>query len=396
MMSKIVLRVLRIRSGPGIKYYACKQKALSPNYPIFGSRQYVSPNLGSDTKNSSEENKRTISNLYNLSVNIKKIRQLKGWVLSKDVAFVQETADFLKGLGANEPLVANILERCPEAFLQDPAEVKEQRYIWHLVCPNDDELVQIIEKFPDSFFVYKSPENQRDNIAYFKDLGLSNKIICRLLTSSPQIFCNPIEDNKQIIDGVKENFLNLGGSEANFKTWLMKMLSQDPFIMFKSSSAIKENVKFLQSLGFSDTEILKLMSKLKGMIFDLSCSTMEESTTFSRSVFNCDDEELRQMILKCPGILYYSVSVLEDRLKCLIREGASVDQVKKCPNVLELTTQIIEFRIKKMKSLGHEIQNQHLDVLNGTKKDFEVNFGRLQVKKERPLFNPVAPLHVDE
>ncbi|KAM8971871.1 transcription termination factor 2, mitochondrial [Pelodytes ibericus] len=395
MLKGVLLKVLRWRCGSGMTHFPCKHLVLHSNPWICRTTVYSATYL-STVNTQATENKQTVESLYNLSVNITKIRQSKAWVLSKEVTFIEETVSFLKSLGANGITVANILERCPEAFLQDPTDTNLQRSIWNLVCPADQQLVKIIEKFPDAFFVIKCPVNQRANIICFQDLGLHNRIILRLLATCPQIFCNSVEANKHIIGALEESYLGLSGSKANFKPWLMKLLSQDPFIMLKPSSAIKKNLNFIQSLGFSDTDVLKLLAQLKGFIFDLSSSNMESSILFSKTVFGCDDQEMRQMIIKFPGILYYSVPVLEDRLKCLLREGASVGQVKECPNVLELTRQILEFRIKKMRSLGHQITDQSLEVLSGTKKDFEASYGRLQVKKERPLFNPVAPLHVEE
>ncbi|KAM4678446.1 transcription termination factor 2, mitochondrial isoform 1-T2 [Discoglossus pictus] len=396
MLKVILNNLLRWHNGSRFTCLPCKQI-----YPLWSTRCNTSRPLSSlysgiDPNKSTEENKRTVDSLHKLSVNIKKIRQLKSWVLMKDVAFIEETANILKEMGANEVTVASIFECCPEAFLQTPTEINAQIFLWHMVCPKDEDLVKIIEKFPDSFFVYKCPENQRANITYFQDLGLSNKIICRLLTSSPPIFCNLVEDNKQIIDALKENYLKLGGSKENFRTWLMKLISQDPFVLSKSSLVMQNNIKLIQGLGFSDTEVLKLLSKLKGFIFDLDSENMQNSVLFSKTIFSCTDEELRQMILKCPALLYYSATMLEDRLKGLLKEGASIKQIKDCPSVLELTTQIIQYRITKITHVGHKIKDQHLEILNGTKKDFEVNFGKLQVKKARPLFNPVAPLPVEE
>ncbi|XP_018413445.1 PREDICTED: transcription termination factor 2, mitochondrial [Nanorana parkeri] len=393
MLKTIASTVLRCHIGPRRTSFQCRHF----HVPIMVvSRTYTASKSGTDGQNFGEENQKTVESLYNLSVNCKKIRHLKGWVLCKEEAYVEETADILKEMGANTMMVANILESCPEAFLQEPAEIKVQKSIWNLVCPKDQELITIIEKFPDSFFGYKSFKNQQDNIRYFQDLGLSNKIVCRLLTSATQIFCNQIEDNKKIIDALGENYCRLGGTKENFKTWLKKLLSQDPFVLSRSSAAFKENVTFLQNLGFTDAEVLKLMSKLKGFIFDMTCSNMKLGVLFTKTTFDCGDEELRRLVMKCPALLYYSVPLLEDRLKHLIQEGASISQVKEYPNILELTPQIIQFRARKVKALGRQIKDQDLEVLNGTKKDFEANYVKLQVRRERPLFNPVAPLNVEE
>ncbi|KAM3927117.1 transcription termination factor 2, mitochondrial isoform 1-T2 [Leptodactylus fuscus] len=393
MLKSVANTVLRWHDRPWRKALLFQQ--ITASGYLRGTRKF---NLSDSVPDSQHaiENKTTVDNLYKLSVDIKKIRRLKSWVLNKDVAHVEETANILKEMGANDLTVANILETCPEAFLQEPSEISAQKSIWNLVCPKDGELITLIEKFPDSFFTYKSPTNQRSNIKFFQDLGLNNKIVSRLLTSAPQIFCNQVESNKKVVDALEENYLSLGGTRQNFKTWIMKLISQDPFVLSKTTETMKENLKFLQDLGFHDEKVLKLLSKLKGFIFDLNTETMDKGVLFTMSTFKCNNEELREMVMKSPALLYYPVPLLEERLQLLLQEGASINQVKECPNVLELTPQIVQFRSRKIKQLGRRIQDQSLEVLNGTKKDFEANYGKLQVRKERPLFNPVAPLHVEE
>lgn len=348
-----------------------------------------------DTK-SREENKKTIENLYSLSVDVKKIRRLKEWVLLRDVAYVKEVADILQEMGADEPAVASILERCPEAILHTPAEVNSQRTLWQLVCQNEKQLIKLIEQFPESFFTTEYHENQKANILFFQELGLKNNIITRFLTSAPTIFYNPVEKNKNVIEELQRNYLSLGGSDANMKIWILKLLSQNPFILLNSSTAIQENLEFLRTNDFSDHEVLQLLSKLKGFIFQLTPTTMQESMLFSKKVFKCNDQELKQLVLKCPALLYYPVPVLEERLEGLLKEGISIAQIRETPMVLELTTQIVQYRVKKLSALGYDIKSGTLESLNGTKKDFEVNYGKIQSKKERPIFNPVAPLNIED
>ncbi|NXP72002.1 MTEF2 factor, partial [Ramphastos sulfuratus] len=348
-----------------------------------------------DTK-SRQENKKTIESLYRLSVDIKKIRRLKEWVLLRDVAYVTEIAGILKEMGADETSVASILERCPEAVLHTPAEVNSQRALWQLVCQNEKQLIQLIEQFPESFFTTKYHENQKANILFFQELGLKNNIITRFLTSAPNIFHNPVEKNKSVIETLQKNYLSLGGSDANMKVWILKLLSQNPFILLHTSTTIQENLEFLQKNDFTDKEVLQLLSKLKGFIFQLTPATMEKSMLFSKNVFKCSNQELRELVLKCPALLYYSVPVLEERFEGLLKEGISVAQIRETPTVLELTTQIVQYRIKKLSALGYDVRSENLESLDGTKKDFEAHYGKIQSKKERPIFNPVAPIHTED
>ncbi|KAL4665297.1 hypothetical protein H8959_015909 [Pygathrix nigripes] len=204
---------------------------------------------------SSKENTRTVEKLYKFSVDIRKIRRLKGWVLLEDKTYVEEIASTLQELGADETAVASILERCPEAIVCSPTAVNTQRKLWQLVCKNEEELIKLIQQFPESFFTIKDQENQKLNVQLFQELELKNVVISRLLTTASNVFHNPVEKNKQMI---------------------------------------------------------------------------------------------------------------------------------------------VQYRIRKLNSLGYRIKDGHLANLNGSKKEFEANFGKIQAKKVRPLFNPVAPLNVEE
>ncbi|XP_033076665.1 transcription termination factor 2, mitochondrial [Trachypithecus francoisi] len=347
-------------------------------------------------RQSSKENTRTVEKLYKFSVDIRKIRRLKGWVLLEDKTYVEEIASILQELGADETAVASILERCPEAIVCSPTAVNTQRKLWQLVCKNEEELIKLIEQFPESFFTIKDQENQKLNVQFFQELELKNVVISRLLTTASNVFHNPVEKNKQMVRILQESYLDVGGSEANMKVWLLKLLSQNPFILLNSPAAIKETLEFLQEQGFTSFEILQLLSKLKGFLFQLCPRSIQNSISFSKNVFKCTDHDLKQLVLKCPALLYYSVPVLEDRMQGLLREGISIAQIRETPMVLELTPQIVQYRIRKLNSLGYRIKDGHLANLNGSKKEFEANFGKIQAKKVRPLFNPVAPLNVEE
>uniref|UniRef100_A0A8C5K255 Mitochondrial transcription termination factor 2 n=1 Tax=Jaculus jaculus TaxID=51337 RepID=A0A8C5K255_JACJA len=345
---------------------------------------------------SDKENKRTVEKLCKISVDVRKIRRLKGWVLLEDKTYVEEIASILRELGANKTVIAGILERCPEAIVCSPAVVDTERELWQLVCKNEEELIRLIEQFPESFFTMKGQENRKLNVQFFQELGLKNVVISRFLTSASNIFHNPVEKNKQMIETLQESYQHLGGSAANMKVWLLKLLSQNPFILLNSPSAIKGTLEFLKVQGFTHSEILQLLSKLKGFLFQLCPDSIQRSISFSKNAFDCTDHDLKQLVVKCPALLYYSVPVLEERLQGLLKEGVSIAQIRESPMVLELTPQIVQYRIRKLNSLGYKVKDGHLANLNGTKKEFEANFGKIQAKNERPIFNPVAPLNVEE
>lgn len=377
-------------------YQLCRLRLFRKPQPALKIRpSSVCVTYGTDHQ-SNKENKRTVETLRACSVDIGKIRRLKGWVLLEEETYAEEIANILKELGANQTVIASILERCPEAIVCSPAAVNTKRKLWQMVCKTKTELIQLIEQFPESFFAVKDQENQKLNVQFFQELGLKNVVITRFLTTASSIFHNPVENNKQMIGVLLESYLNLGGSEANAKVWLLKLLSQNPFIVLSSPTAVGEVLKFLQGQGFTDSEVLQLLSKLKGFLFQLQPESIQNSISFTKTTFECTDHDLRQLVVKCPALLYYPAPVLEERIQALLKEGISVAQIRASPMVLELTPQIIQYRIRKLNSLGYGIKDGHLASLNGTKKEFEANFSKMQAKQGRPLFNPVASLKVEE
>lgn len=99
--------------------------------------------------------KKTVEKLFKLSVDIRKIRRLKkGWVLLEDETYVEEIANILQQLGANGDAVASILNILRSNYLPVHA-INTQRELWQLVCKNEEELVKLIEQFPESFFTVK-------------------------------------------------------------------------------------------------------------------------------------------------------------------------------------------------------------------------------------------------
>lgn len=151
-------------------------------------RSVLTPHMGfsaSTLANKRPENQQTVDSLYDPSVDIRKVRKFKGWVLSENSVYMYDTADLLRDIGADTASIARVLETHPEDILSRPEDVATQRDLWSSVCPNRHELVGIIEKFPASFFTLTHHTNQRDNIHYLQSLRLSKRIIGKLMASAP-------------------------------------------------------------------------------------------------------------------------------------------------------------------------------------------------------------------
>lgn len=356
-------------------------------------RPLVPPSASSSTHPSKKpENQHTVNSLHDLSVDVRKIRKLKAWILTERTAYVSETADLLRDMGADAAAISRILETHPEAVLCPPEDVATQRELWESVCPRKKELMSIVEKFPASFFSVSHHSHQRANILYFLSLRLSKRIISKMMASAPQSFSRPVEQNQEVVHTLRETYLDLGGDEGNVRVWLQKLLIQNPYILLRPAQAWRDSVSFLREQGFSTDEVLSLVSNLRASIAELHPAAMELALAYIQETFSCSVEELKQTVIRCPAVLYYSLPTLMGRYQGLMDAGLSTEQVKESPNVLELTTQIVLYRIDKLASYGYDVRSGSLSVIVGTKKDFEMSYGKLQLRQQRPLFNPVAPL----
>lgn len=338
------------------------------------------------------ENQQTVTSLYDLSVDVRKIRKVKGWILTESAAYVSETADLLRDMGADAAAISRILETHPEAVLCRPEEAAAQRDLWESVCPGRKELMGIVEKFPASFFTFTQHSNQRANIAYFQSLRLSKRIISKMMASAPQSFSRPVEQNQEVIHTLRETYLDLGGDEGNVRVWLQKLLVQNPYILLRPAQAWRDSVGFLREQGFSTEELLRLVSNLRASIAELQPAAMQLALAYLQETFSCSAEELKELVIRCPAVLFYSLPTLMGRYRGLMDAGLTTEQVKASPSVLELTTQIVLYRIHKLASYGYDVRSGSLDAIAGTKKDFEMSHGKLRLRPRRPLFNPVAPL----
>ncbi|XP_033845665.1 transcription termination factor 2, mitochondrial-like [Periophthalmus magnuspinnatus] len=352
----------------------------------------VAPFSKVTSTNSRLENPHTIEALYKLSVDIGKVRKFKSWVLSETSAYVSETAGMLREMGADPSLIASILQNHPEAILCHPHDIKEQKNLWMSVCASDRELISIIEKFPAAFFMMSHHENQRANIVYLQSLGLCKRIIGKVMASAPQSFSQPVQRNKEVIHTLRETYLELGGDECNLKVWLQKLLGHNPFVLLWPAAAWRDGLCFLTDQGFTKEEILGVVSRLRASIPELQPETMHQALSFFEQVLDCSKEELKQIVLCCPAILSLSVPTLVQRFYGLMDIGLNAEQIKDCPAVLELTTQMVLYRMHKLSSCGYDIHSGNLDIIVGSKRDFDMICGMLQQRHQKTMVNTATPL----
>lgn len=341
------------------------------------------------------ENQHTVDALHKLSVDTGKVRKFKSWVLSESSAYVSETADILRDIGANPTQITTILQNHPEAVLCRPQEISAQKDLWMFVCLTDSELISMLSRFPASFFMVSHHENQRANILYLQSLGVCKLIIGKVMRSAPQSLSQPLERNKEVIHTLRETYVDLGGDECNLQVWLQNLLSLNPYILLWPAAAWRDSLCFLTDQGFTKEDILALVSSLTASIAELQPQTMHQALAFVEEALDCSKEELKQTVILCPAILLYSLPTLVERFYGLMDIGLSTEQMKESPCVLELSTQTVLYRMQKLASYGYDVRSGSLDIIVGTKKDFETIVGLLH-RQQKTMCNAGTPLRSAE
>uniref|UniRef100_A0A8C6V543 Uncharacterized protein n=1 Tax=Neogobius melanostomus TaxID=47308 RepID=A0A8C6V543_9GOBI len=315
------------------------------------------------------ENPHTIDALRKLSVEIGKSCKFKSWVLSET------------DMGADPALIPSILQNHPEAILYRPYDIAAQKDLWMSVCASECELISIIEKF----FMTYCHENQSANLHCLQSLGLSKRVIGKVMASAPQSFSQPVQMNKEVIHTLRETYLDLGGDEYNLRVWLQKLLGLNPYILLWPAAAWWDGLCFLTDEGFTKEEILCLVSSLKASLAELQPQTMHQALSFIEQAQDCSKEELKQIVICSPAILSYSFPTLVERFYGLMDIGLKSEQMKESPAVLEQSTHTVLYRIQKLASCGYDIHSGTLDIIVGSKRSFDMICG-MSREKSSPEF----------
>lgn len=337
------------------------------------------------------ENPHTLDALRQLSVDIGKVREFKSWVLSESSAYVSQNASALRDMGADPAAVASILQSHPEAILIRPRDLEAQKELWMSVF-SEHELVRVIERFPAAFFMTRGRENQRANVRYLQGLGVCRRVVGKVMASAPQSFSQPLQRNKEVVHSLRETYLELGGDECDLSVWLQKLLGLNPYVLLWPAAAWRDGLCFLTDQGFTKEEILSLVSSLRASIAELQPEAMRQTLSFIEQALDCSRDELKHVVVCCPGILSCCVPVLVERFYGLMDLGVSAEQMKECPAVLEMSTQMVQYRAQKLSSCGYDVRGGTLDMIVGTKRDFDMICGALQQRQRQPSASPDTPL----
>ena len=192
------------------------------------------------------------------------------------------------------------------------------------------------------------------------NLGYSKKE-AEAITSSYQLVNYKDETlSKKIHENF--NYLNgLGYTKAD----VIKMTKSLPTLYGYSKEKTEEKISFLISLGYTKADVIK-MTKFSPALYGLSKENIEEKIEFLISL-GYTKADVIKMTKLLPTLYGYSKEKIEEKIEFLISLGYTKSDVIKMTNLLPalygLSQENIEEKIKYLKDIGLEDL-----VINDTKK----------------------------
>lgn len=330
------------------------------------------------------ENQSLVANLTLLGVDLKMARQRQPGVLRKSYTNEQGLVKFLESKGASRKVIASIISRYPRAVTRSIDHLNQRWELWTNIFTTDAEIVRILDRSPESFFRSSDNGNLEKNIAFLTSLGLSTKDLHRLLKTAPRTFSNSLELNRQMVEFLQDICAELGGE--NPEQFSKNIISRNLYILIRSTKRVKTNIHILRVyLKLSDSELLSLLQGSGAEILDLSSEYLKKNfKSLQQKMYSldCPEDDLKQLLVTYPMVLYIGPSTLNAKLDCLLNGGITIKQILEKPKVLDYSTQNITGRLVKLKRLGYDFQKNGINVLDSSQKRFNAKIDKLTVSPE--------------
>ncbi|VTJ55622.1 Hypothetical predicted protein [Marmota monax] len=354
-----------------IRYSAEILKSVS--FRLFG----VTCNNGD---NEPLENEDLLNNLLTMGVDIDMAKKRQPGVFNRMVTNEQDLKMFLLSKGASKEVIASIISRYPRAITRTSESLSKRWDLWRKIMTSDLEIVNILERSPESFFRSNNNINLENNIKFLYSVGLSQKCLCRLLANAPRTFSNSLDLNKQMIEVLQEVCLFLGHNDPT--DFVRKIISKNPFILIQSTKRVKANIEFLQStFNLNKEELLQLLCGPGAGILDLSTECAKRNyTNIKEKLFSlgCTEEEVQKFVLSYPDMMFLADKKFNDKIDCLIEEKISILQIIESPRVLDSSISTLKSRIKELVHAGYNLNVSNIALLSWSQKRFEAKLEKIK------------------
>ncbi|EPY86152.1 Transcription termination factor 1; mitochondrial [Camelus dromedarius] len=286
---------------------------------------------------------------------------------------------FLLSKGASKEVIASIISRYPRAMTRTPESLSYRWNLWRRIMTSDLEIVNILERSPESFFRSSNNLNLENNIKFLYSVGLTRKCLGRLLTNAPRTFSNSLDLNKQMVQFLQEVCLSLGHNDPT--DFVRKMILKNPFILIQSTKRVKANIEFLQSaFNLNNEELLVLIRGPGAKILDLSNDcTRRNYTNVKEKLFSlgCTAEEVQKFVLNYPGLIFLGEKKFSDKIDCLMEEKISISQIIENPRILDSSISTLKSRIKELVNAGYNLSTSNVSLLSWSQKRYNAKLKKL-------------------
>uniref|UniRef100_A0A2K5QNX4 Transcription termination factor 1, mitochondrial n=2 Tax=Cebinae TaxID=38070 RepID=A0A2K5QNX4_CEBIM len=329
--------------------------------------------------NEPSENEELLNNLLTMGVDIVMARKRQPGVFNRMITNEQDLKMFLLSKGASKEVIASIISRYPRAITRTPESLSKRWDLWREIVTSDLEIVNILERSPESFFRSSNNLNLENNIKFLYSVGLPRKCLCRLLTSAPRTFSNSLDLNKQMVEFLQAVCLSLGHNDPT--DFVRKIIFKNPFILIQSTKRVKANIEFLQSsFSLNSEELLGLICGPGAEILDLSNDYLRRNyTNVKEKLFSlgCIEEEVQKFVLSYPDVIFFAEKKFNDKIDCLIEENISISQIIENPRVLDSSLSTLKSRIKELVNAGCNLSTLNISILSWSKKRYEAKLTKL-------------------
>ncbi|CAH7468398.1 transcription termination factor 1, mitochondrial [Phodopus roborovskii] len=325
------------------------------------------------------ENEDLLNNLLTMGVDVDMARRRQPGVFNRMTTNEQELKIFLLSKGASDKVIGNIISRYPRAITRNSEGLSKRWELWRKIMGSDIEIVNILERSPESFFRSNNNLNLENNIEFLCSVGLTNKSLCRLLTSAPRTFSNSLNLNKQMVEFLQETSMSLGHHDP--RDFVRKILSKNPSILIQSTKRVKTNIEFLQStFNLNKEDLLLLICGPGAGILDLSNDcTKRNYANIQEKLFSlgCTDEEVQKFVLSYLNMIFLSEKKFNGKIDCLMEEKVRISQIIENPRVLDASINTLKTRMKELVRAGYDLSSSNIALLSWSQKRYNAKLKRL-------------------
>ncbi|KAM4874105.1 transcription termination factor 1, mitochondrial isoform 2-T16 [Thomomys bottae] len=329
--------------------------------------------------NESLKNKDLLNNLLTMGVDIDKAKKRQPGVFNRMETNEGTLQMFLLSKGASKEVIASIISRYPRAITRTLESLSKRWELWRNIMTSDLEIINILQRSPESFFRSNNNIKLENNIKYLYSVGLTRDCLCRVLHYAPRTFSNTPDLNKQIIEFLQALSLSLGHNDPT--DFIQKIISKNPFILIQSTKRLKTNIEFLQStLNLDNEELLLLICGRGAGILDLSSDYVKKNYTNIKEKLlslGCTNEEVQKFVISYPDAIFLSDKKFNDKIDCLIEEKISISQIIKNVKILDSSISTLKSRIKELVHIGYNLSTSNILLLSWSQKRYKDKLKKL-------------------